>query len=139
MDQLLVNLKPWELGMRPQLTRRLREAGERALMSGPRDYPVFGSDAFRTRLGSAAIIKAQRLGYADLADLIYSGVPAHSFGLSQEIEIGRMSGKSNVMFWLEQRGLSVEPALVDRILGVAHQSATVLTERELLGLVESHS
>jgi 2-isopropylmalate synthase len=143
MDQLLVNLKllgAWDHDL-SALGDYVKRVSESVDVPVPRNYPVFGSDAFRTATGvhAAAIIKAQRLGYADLADLIYSGVPAQSFGLSQEIEIGRMSGKSNVMFWLEQRGLSVEPALVDRILGVAHQSATVLTERELLGLVESHT
>ena len=34
-----------------------------------------------------------------------SGVPARLVGRSQQIEIGPMSGKSNVVFWLEHRGI----------------------------------
>ena len=48
---------------------------------------------------AAAIVKAQRAGHHELADLIYSGVPANPFGLNQTIEIGRMSGKSNVIYY----------------------------------------
>src|SRR5208337_1803235 len=49
----------------------------------PPNYPVFGKDAFRTATGvhAAAIIKALRTGDLDLADAVYSGVPAHLFGL----------------------------------------------------------
>src|SRR3984957_6367277 len=62
----------------------------------PPNYPVFGKDAFRTATGvhAAAIIKALRTGDRDLADAVYSGVPAHLFGLEQVVEIGPMSGKS---------------------------------------------
>lgn len=141
MDQLLVNLKllgVWDHNL-DSLGEYVARVSAAVDVPIPRNYPVFGSDAFRTATGvhAAAIIKAQRLGYSELADLIYSGVPAHSFGLQQEIEIGRMSGKSNVIFWLEQRGITAEDEVVDHILHVAHQSATVLSERELLALVEA--
>ena len=98
------------------------------------------SDAFKTATGvhAAAIIKAQRLGYAGLADLIYSGVPAHTFGLRQEIEIGRMSGKSNVIFWLEQRGYRADNTLVEKILEAAHKSPAVLSDTELTPLIDDH-
>ena len=39
-----------------------------------------------------------------LVDAVYSGVPASLVGREQEIEVGPMSGKSNVVFWLEKRG-----------------------------------
>lgn len=104
----------------------------------PRNYPVFGEDAFRTATGvhAAAIAKALRTGDDYLADVIYSGVPAGMFGLSQQIEIGRMSGKSNVLFWLASKKLPDHPDLVSSILTEAHESRSVLTEEQLHGIVE---
>src|ERR1044072_8260580 len=73
----------------------------------PLNYPVFGRDAFRTATGvhAAAVIKSYRKGDPHLADMVYSGVPAGLFGLEQVVEIGPMSGKSNVTYWLERRGI----------------------------------
>jgi 2-isopropylmalate synthase len=59
-------------------------------------------------------------------------VPARLVGRSQQIEIGPMSGKSNVVFWLEQRGIPADEDLVDRIFRRAKTSRTVLTEDEVL-------
>ena len=75
----------------------------------PPNYPVVGRDAFRTATGvhAAAVIKAFRKQDRALADAVYSGVPASLVGREQEIEVGPMSGQSNVLFWLEQRGLPV--------------------------------
>ncbi len=56
-------------------------------------------------------------------------------GRRQEIEIGPMSGKSNVIFWLEERGLSAPPEVVDRILTTAKAAAAVLTEAEIRGVI----
>jgi len=100
----------------------------------PDNYPVFGRDAFRTATGvhAAAVVKAFRKGDAELADRVYSGVPARMVGRSQHIEIGPMSGKSNVVFWLEQHGVPVDDELVDRIFHRAKSSSTVLTEAEVL-------
>src|SRR6185503_11039520 len=83
----------------------------------PANYPVVGRDAFRTATGvhAAAVIKAFRKQDLDLVDAVYSGVPARMVGRQQEIEIGPMSGKSNVIFWLERRGLAVQDEVVDRI------------------------
>lgn len=105
----------------------------------PPNYPVIGRDAFRTATGvhAAAIAKAFRKGDAELANAIYSGVPAGLFGLDQVIEIGPLSGKSNVTFWLEKRGIPVSDALVDRIFDVAKKSERVLEEKEILALVDS--
>ncbi len=102
----------------------------------PPNYPVVGRDAFRTATGvhAAAIIKAFRKGDAMLANSVYSGVPAQLFGLEQVIEIGPMSGKSNVVFWLEQHGVPVTDDLVARILDVAKKSSRVLTDDELAAL-----
>ena len=71
---------------------------------------------------------------AALADAVYSGVPSHLFGLHQIIEIGPMSGKSNVLFWLERHGIPANDALVTRIFDAAKQSPRVLTESEVQAL-----
>jgi len=99
----------------------------------PINYPLVGADAFRTATGvhAAAIIKAQAKGDAWLADRIYSGVPAGLFGRKQEICIGYMSGASNVVYWLKQRGIEPEPALVDAVLAVAKKSDHILSDAEV--------
>jgi 2-isopropylmalate synthase len=100
----------------------------------PDNYPVFGRDAFRTATGvhAAAVVKAFHKHDDDLADTVYSGVPARMVGRRQQIEIGPMSGKSNVVFWLEQRSIPADEELVDRIFRRAKSSPTVLTEAEVL-------
>jgi 2-isopropylmalate synthase len=105
----------------------------------PPNYPVVGRDAFRTATGvhAAAIAKAQKKGDVKLVDAVYSGVPAHRFGLEQIVEIGPMSGRSNVVFWLGKHGVSATDEIVDRIFAVAKQSARILTEDEILALVGS--
>ncbi len=139
MDQLLVNLKL--LGWIENDLMRLREycdkAAEACRWTVPLNYPVFGKDAFRTATGvhAAAVIKSYRKGDTELADLIYSGVPAGQFGLKQVIEVGPMSGKSNVIFWLENRGVEASVDRVNRIYERAKKSTAVLTEEELLALV----
>lgn len=102
----------------------------------PPNYPVIGRDAFRTATGvhAAAIIKAYKKHDLMLANSVYSGVPSHLFGMEQVIDIGPMSGRSNVTYWLEKRGLPAADATVDRILAAAKQSARVLTEDEVLAL-----
>lgn len=103
----------------------------------PDNYPVFGADAFRTATGvhADAIIKAYKKGDAWLANRVYSGVPADAFGLEQTIEIGPMSGKSNVRYWLEQHNIEVKDELVDRIFNVAKKTDTVLTDAQVMELV----
>jgi 2-isopropylmalate synthase len=99
----------------------------------PPNYPVVGRDAFRTATGvhAAAVIKAFRKQDLELVDAVYSGVPAGLVGRAQEIEIGPMSGRSNVIFWLEKRGVPVSDALVERILAKAKASSTVLSDDEI--------
>jgi 2-isopropylmalate synthase len=100
----------------------------------PPNYPVVGDDAFRTATGvhAAAVIKAYRKNDEMLANSIYSGVPSHYFGMKQIIEIGPLSGKSNVHFWLERHGISATPELVERIFQRAKNSAKSLTDAEIL-------
>jgi 2-isopropylmalate synthase len=102
----------------------------------PPNYPVIGKDAFRTATGvhAAAIIKAFHKGDTALANSVYSGVPSHLFGLDQVIEVGPMSGKSNVLFWLERHNIPANDSLVNRIFESAKKSARVLTDDEVLAL-----
>ena len=104
----------------------------------PDNYPVIGRDAFRTATGvhAAAVIKAWKKGDRELMDAVYSAIPASMVGREQEIDIGPMSGKSNVMFWLEKRGIDATDAVVERIFKRAKSSSTVLTEEEILAELE---
>jgi 2-isopropylmalate synthase len=139
MDQLLVNLKL--LGWIDNDVSRLREycdtAADACGWTIPLNYPVFGHDAFRTATGvhAAAVIKSYRKGDTQLADLIYSGVPAGLFGMKQMIEIGPMSGKSNVIYWLETRGIEANEERIRRIYDHAKNSNAVLTEDEVMELI----
>ena len=103
-------------------------------------YPLAGSDAFRTATGvhAAAIIKAEKKGHAWLADRIYSGVPAGMFGREQEIEIGHYSGESNVVYWLKKRGIEPTADLVAAVFGAAKKGNRVLTDAEILQVVKEH-
>jgi 2-isopropylmalate synthase len=100
----------------------------------PPNYPVVGRDAFRTATGvhAAAVIKAYRKQDHALVDAVYSGVPASMVGREQEIEIGPMSGRSNVTFWLEKRGIQASEETIDRVFAKAKASAAVLSEQEIL-------
>jgi 2-isopropylmalate synthase len=135
MDQMLVNLKL--MGAIDRDLTKLRDYGrevsEAVGVPIPLNYPVLGSDAFRTATGvhAAAVIKAFRKSDVALANQVYSGVPSHWFGLEQEIEIGPMSGKSNVIYWLERRGINPTEELVNRIFSRAKQADRLLTEAEI--------
>src|SRR5207247_1764846 len=97
---------------------------------------VVGHCACRTGTGghAAALIKAFCKNDLALANAVYSGVPAHLFGLDQVIEIGPMSGKSNVLFWLEKHRIPADDATVARIFDAAKQSPRVLSDAEVLAL-----
>jgi 2-isopropylmalate synthase len=104
----------------------------------PINYPLVGRDAFRTATGvhAAAIIKAMAKGDTWLADRIYSGVPAGMIGRSQEIDIGFMSGASNVNYWLAQRQIPADETLVTEILKAAKGQNHIMTEDEVLAVVK---
>ncbi len=137
-DLLLVNMQL--LGWIDRDLSRLPEycefVAEKTGVPLPNNYPVIGRDAFRTMTGvhAAAIIKARAKGDEWLADLVYSGVPAALVGRRQVIEIGPMSGESNVVCWLEEHGLAVEPEVVAAIFSRAKQSTRVLEEPEVLAI-----
>ena len=138
MELLLVNLHL--MGLRTNDLTHLRAYCEKVAAAThttiPPNYPVFGKDAFRTATGvhAAAIVKALRNHDRTLADAVYSGVPAHLVGLEQVVEIGPMSGKSNVIHWLATHGLAETDEVVNRIFQAAKQSHRVLTEDEVRAL-----
>jgi 2-isopropylmalate synthase len=136
IDLLLVNMQllGWIDRDLSKLTDYCRLVAETTGVPCPDNYPVIGRDAFRTGTGvhAAAIIKARAKGDDWLADLVYSGVPASLVGRHQEIEIGPMSGRSNVEFWLRFRGIDPAPSLVDAIFERAKSSSHTLTEAEIL-------
>jgi len=138
MDLLLVNFvllgwRDYDLSRLPQYCRKVSEATG---VPFPDNWPVVGIDAFRTGTGvhAAAILKARAKGDDWLADRIYSGVPASLVGRHQLVEVGPMSGESNVVFWLQSHGIEPRPELVATIFQRAKASSTVLGEEELLAL-----
>jgi 2-isopropylmalate synthase len=104
----------------------------------PPNYPVVGADAFRTATGvhAAAVVKAFRKGDRALMDAVYAAVPASLVGREQEIEIGPMSGRSNVVFWLEKRGLPATDEIVDRVFAAGKAARRTLTHEQVQGIVD---
>jgi isopropylmalate/homocitrate/citramalate synthase len=115
------------------LTRYCQTVSDATGVPIPISYPAVGRDAFRTATGvhAAAVIKAFNKGDEWLADMVYSGVPARMLNREQMIEIGPMSGKSNVIFWLERNGIEATKERVERIFNRAKQSDCVLTDVEV--------
>jgi len=138
MDQMLVNLKlmgiaPWAEQDLTKLKDYCQAVSKSTGVPIPANYPVVGEDAFRTATGvhAAAVIKAYKKQDIELANAVYSGVPSQMFGLEQIIDIGPMSGKSNVLFWLERHGVPATDEVVERIYKRAKASNHTLTEIEI--------
>src|ERR1700733_8978666 len=141
MELMLVNLRV--MGLIDHDLSRLKEYSEAVSRAThtpiPPNYPVVGRDAFRTATGvhAAAIVKAYKKNDRDLANAIYSGVPSHLFGLEQIIEVGPLSGRSNVIYWLEKRSVPATDDLVDRLFAAAKKSERVMSDLEILELVRA--
>jgi 2-isopropylmalate synthase len=144
MDQMLVNLKL--MGIEPWADQDLTKLKDYCVAVSratgipiPANYPVVGEDAFRTATGvhAAAVIKAYKKNDVELANAVYSGVPSHVFGLEQIIDVGPMSGKSNVLFWLERHGIPPTEDVVERVYTRAKSSDHTLTESEILECVQA--
>lgn len=105
------------------------------------NYPVVGADAFRTGTGvhAAAVIKALKKGDVELANLVYSGVPSHWFGLEQQIEIGPMCGRSNIIYWMEKHGKAVDEEKIARVFERAKSSNHILTDQEIEATISEFS
>jgi 2-isopropylmalate synthase len=143
LDQMLVNLKlmgvsPWDQQDLTRLKELCDLVAAATEMPIPKNYPVIGDDAFRTSTGvhAAAVIKALKRNDVELANAVYSGVPAHYFGMEQSIDIGPMSGKSNIVFWLERRGMVAREDVVERVFARAKQADRCLTDAEVLECCE---
>src|SRR5581483_1591582 len=146
MDQMLVNLKlmgipPWADQDLTKIKQYCQAVSRATGVPIPANYSVVGEDAFRTATGvhAAAVIKANKKNDIELANTVYSGVPSHVFGLEQTIDIGPMSGKSKVLFWLERHGLPASDEVIERIYGRAKASNHTLTEAEILECVQAAS
>jgi len=135
IDQLLVNFKllGWIDRDLSKLSDYVKFVSKATGVPIPKGYPVVGEDAFRTGTGvhAAAVIKALKKGDDWLADRVYSGVPAGKFGLKQKIEIGPMSGKSNIVYWLKENNCKNDEATINKIFEAAKKSKKILTDKEL--------
>ncbi|HEX5760107.1 MAG TPA: LeuA family protein [Thermoanaerobaculia bacterium] len=138
IDQLLVNMQllGWSDRDLSALPAYCRVVSEATGVPMPHNYPVLGRDAFRTATGvhAAAIVKARQRGEDWLADRVYSSVPASLIGRRQVIEVGPMSGESNVVCWLRERGIEPEVELVRAVFQRAKDSDRVLEEAEILAI-----
>ena len=143
LDQTLVNLSLMgvisnDLRVLNEYVRKAHEYVEVAL---PRNYPVFGEDAFETGTGghASAVVKAMKKGDHWLADRVYSGVPAADYGLQQVIRIGHMSGRSNIIWWLQQNGYEVSEELVSHMFEVAKGQRRLMTDEEVHAAISGFS
>src|SRR5436305_4484617 len=142
IDVLLVNMQL--LGWIDRDLSRLQEycrlVSDTTGVPLPDNYPVVGRDAFRTGQGvhASVIIKARERGEDWLADRVYSSIPAALIGSRQVIEVGPMSGESNVVYWLKERGLEAAPELVKAIFQKAKTSPGTLEEMEILEICGAH-
>jgi 2-isopropylmalate synthase len=144
MDLLIVNLKL--LGAHRHDIRKLPEycrlVADAVGVPIPVNYPVMGSDAFRTGTGvhAAAIIKAKKKGHAWLADRVYSSVPAGELGLDQRIDISPVSGLSNVKYWLETHGYDpANQAACTTLFDAAKRADRTLSDDECHRLLRQHA
>lgn len=141
MDLLIVNLKLLGAysGDMSKLAEYCRTVADAVGIPIPINYPVMGTDAFRTGTGvhAAAIIKAKKKGHVWLADRVYSSVPAAELGLEQRIDISPVSGLSNVKYWLSTHGFDPDNEAACQILfEAAKRTDRVLSDEECRRLLE---
>jgi 2-isopropylmalate synthase len=143
MDQLLVNLKLF--GAPDYINRDLSALGEYCKLVSeivdveiPPNYPVVGNDAFRTATGvhAAAIIKAQKRGNS-WANNVYSGVDASLFGLRQKIDIGPLSGLSNVRYVLKELQIESSEDQENQLLSHVKELGRTITEEEIVSFFKT--
>jgi 2-isopropylmalate synthase len=139
MEVLLVNLNLLGIANRDlsRLPEYCKVVSEACGAPIPFNYPIVGADSFRTSTGvhAAAIVKAMSKGDDWLVERVYCGVPPDLVGRQSDIEIGPMSGEANVRYWLESRGIEVNPVYCEKILGAAKSANTLLEEGMVLRMV----
>jgi isopropylmalate/homocitrate/citramalate synthase len=140
IDLLMVNLammgyRDNDLSKLPAYCRAVARACDVRIAP---NYPVIGADAFRTATGvhAAAVVKAFRKNDRALMDAVYAAVPASLVGREQEIEVGPMSGRSNVIFWLEKHGIPPKDELIERIFTAAKASRRTLTHDQIQTIID---
>jgi 2-isopropylmalate synthase len=74
-----------------------------------------------------------------LADRVYSGVPAADYGLQQVIRIGHMSGRSNIIWWLQQNGYKATDELVSNLFEIAKGQRRMMTDEEVHAAISGFS
>lgn len=142
LDLLLVNMRM--LGVLDRDLSGLGAAVEQVArwmgVEVPFSYPVFGRDAYRTGTGihTAAMLKGRRQGDEEVSELVYAAAPARWFGQRALIEVGPMSGESNVLYWLESHGVDPAPGLVKAIRRRAKHSSKTLADDEIWAVVAEH-
>ena len=136
LDLVMVNLKLMGLWDRDisDLTEYVNWIARWTGVSMPWNYPVFGSDAFRTGTGihASAIMKAMKMKDPRLVDMVYSAIPASWFGKRQTIEVGPMSGDANVAYWLAEHGMDVTSERMAAVRKLAKDSDSMLTDDEIM-------
>ena len=140
LDQTLVNLSLMGVIRNDlsSLSEYMKKANEYIEVALPHNYPVFGEDAFETGTGvhASAVVKAMKKGDNWLADRVYSGVPAGKFGLEQKIRIGHMSGRSNIIYWLEKNNYDINDDLVKYMFEMAKNQTKMMSDEDLHTAVE---
>ena len=135
LDQTLVNLSLMGVISNDltSLSEYMKKAHEYVGVALPRNYPVFGEDAFETGTGvhASAVVKAMAKGNHWLADRVYSGVPAGDYGLQQIIRIGHMSGRSNITWWLSQNNYPVNDEIIEYLFEIAKSQRRMMTDEEV--------
>ena len=135
IDQTLVNLSLMGVISNDltSLNEYMQKAHEYIEVALPRNYPVFGKDAFETGTGvhASAVVKAMNKGDDWLADRIYSGVPAQDYGLEQVIRIGHMSGRSNITWWLSKNDYQITDDLVAYLFDIAKKQRRLMHDDEV--------
>jgi len=141
LDQTLVNLSLMGVISNDltALDEYMRKAHDYVKVPLPRNYPIFGNDAFETGTGvhASAVVKAMNKGDHWLADRIYSGVPAADYGLKQVIRIGHMSGRSNIIWWLKNNDYQVKDELVEHMFTVAKKQRKLMEDDEIHNIVRN--
>lgn len=135
LDQTLVNLSLMGVinNDLKSLNNYIKKAHEYIEVDLPKNYPVFGKDAFETGTGvhASAVVKAMKKGDHWLADRIYSGVPAQEYGLEQKIRIGHMSGRSNIIWWLNKNEYKITDELLQYLFNVAKSQTRLMEDEEV--------
>lgn len=142
LEQLLVNLKlmqwrPTDLTLLSEYSKYVAKIFD---VSIPSNSPVIGKDAYLTATGvhAAAIAKAKYENRTQISEFVYSAIPANWVGRENEIAIGPMSGSSNVEYWLNKNGYSLDSGLISLILQTAKCSDRLLSDNEITNICKDY-